>query len=80
MISLAHRASNVSEPAPTLAPELVPFDLTRCVVERVLLEGAADALPSQEQEHVSVLNWRWTSKDPFAGHWEQILSWVQSSY
>lgn len=33
----------------------------------------------QEQEHASVLNWRRTSNDPFAGYWEPILSWVQAN-
>lgn len=61
-------------------PKLLPFDLAGCAAELVLPQArAADALPQQEQEHGSVLNWRRTSKDPFAGHWELILSWVQAN-
>lgn len=28
---------------------------------------------------MAVLNWRRTSKDPFAGQWKQILTWVQAN-
>ena len=59
---------------------LVPFDLTACAAELVLQEARdADELPDEEQKRASVLDWRRTSKDPFAGQWEQILTWVQAN-
>ncbi|HET8845701.1 MAG TPA: tyrosine-type recombinase/integrase, partial [Ktedonobacteraceae bacterium] len=51
-----------------------------CAAECVLLEGSeADELPQEEQKRTDVLSWRRTSKDPFAGQWEQILAWVQAN-
>ncbi|HEY6411837.1 MAG TPA: transposase family protein, partial [Ktedonobacteraceae bacterium] len=69
--------SSASQPPPT--PELLPFHLAGCAAELVLLEGReADEVPSEEQKIASVLDWRRTSKDPFAGQWEQILAWVRA--
>jgi len=71
-------SSSTSQLTPT--PELLPFHLAGCAVELVLLEGReADELPNEEQKRASVLDWRRTSKDPFAGQWEQILTWVQAN-
>ena len=59
----------------TPSPELLPFHRAGCAAELVLLEGKeADELPYEEQKRMSVLDWRRTSKDPFAGQWQQILS------
>ena len=70
--------SSVSQPTP--APSLLLFDLAGCAAELVLQEGKEpDELPYEEQESMGVLNWRRTSKDPFAGQWKQILSWVQAN-
>ena len=64
----------------TSTPELLPFHRAGCAAELVLLEGKeADELPYEEQKRASVLDWRRTSKDPFAGQWQQILSWVQAN-
>ncbi|HET8842318.1 MAG TPA: transposase family protein, partial [Ktedonobacteraceae bacterium] len=70
--------SSVNQPIP--APELLLFDLAGCAAELVLPEAREPhGLPSEEQESGGVLNWRRTSKDPFAGQWEQILAWVQAN-
>ena len=54
---------------------LVPFDLAACAAELVLQEGSeTDEFPHEEQKRASALNWRRTSKDPFAGQWKQILT------
>jgi len=59
---------------------LVPFDLAACAAELVLQEGSeTDEFPHEEQKRASALNWRRTSKDPFAGQWKQILTWVQAN-
>jgi site-specific recombinase XerD len=58
---------------------LVPFDLAACAAASVLREEDEADEASQEQQQASVLNWRRTSNDPFAGRWEQILTWVQAS-
>src|SRR2546429_9809975 len=59
---------------------LVPFDLTACAAELVLQEGSEpDDGPQKEQRRASALDWRRTSKDPFAVQWEQILIWVQAN-
>jgi site-specific recombinase XerD len=58
---------------------LVPFDLATCAVELVLLEESnTDEVPHKGQQPAGVLNRRRTSKDPFVGQWEQILTWVQA--
>jgi site-specific recombinase XerD len=70
--------SSTSQLTPT--PELLPFHRAGCAAELVLLEGKeADELPYEEQKRASVLDWRRTSKDPFAGQWQQILSWMQAN-
>jgi len=70
--------SSASHPTPTLP--LVPFDLAGCAAELVLLNGReADEFPQEEQKSVGVLDWKRTSKDPFARQWEQILAWVRTN-
>ena len=60
--------------------ELLSFDLAGCAEERVRLEGgAADEPSDEEQKRASVLNWRRTSKDLFAGYWDLILTWMQAN-
>jgi len=69
---------SVSQPTPT--SPLVRFDLAGCAMELVFQEVREPAeLPQVEQEIMAVLNWRRTSKDPFAGQWKQILTWVQEN-
>ena len=62
-------------------PELLSFDLAEFAAELTLLEEHdADVLPPLgEQKTMGILDWRRTSKDPFAGQWEQILAWVQAN-
>ncbi len=70
--------SSAGQPAPPTS--LVPFDLTACAAELVLQEGSeTDEVLHEEQRRASALDWRRTSKDPFAGQWEQILTWVQAN-
>ena len=65
---------------PTPPTLLVPFDLAACAAELVLREGSATGeVAHEEQQRASVLDWRRTGKDPFAGQWEQILTWVQAN-
>jgi len=65
---------------PTPPTSLVPFDLVACAAELVLQEGIeTDEIHNEEQRRASALDWRRTSKDPFAGQWERILSWVQAN-
>ncbi len=69
---------SVSQPTPT--SPLVLFDLSGCAMELAFQEAREPAeLPQEEQESMAVLNWRRTSKDPFAGQWKQILTWVQAN-
>ena len=68
---------SVSRQTPT--SPLVLFDLAGCAMELDFQEAREPAeLPQEEQESMAVLNWRRTSKDPFAGQWKHILTWVQS--
>jgi hypothetical protein len=69
---------SVGQPTPT--SPLVPFDLAGCALEFVLQEAREPVeLPQEEQEIMAVLNWRRTSKDPFAGQWKQIVTWLQAN-
>jgi site-specific recombinase XerD len=69
---------SAGQPAPPTS--LVPFDLVACAAELVLQEGSGTGeVHDEEQKRASVLDWRRTSKDPFAGQWEQILTWVQAN-
>jgi hypothetical protein len=69
---------SVGQPTPT--SPLVLFDLAGCAMELVFQEVREPAeLHQVEQESMAVLNWRRTSKDPFAGQWKQILTWVQAN-
>jgi site-specific recombinase XerD len=70
--------SSASQPMPI--PSLVSFELAGCAAEFVQQEAReADERSHEEQKSVAVLNWRRTSKDPFAGQWEQILAWMQAN-
>ena len=70
--------SSAGQPMPPIS--LVPFDLVACAAELVLPEGSeTDELPHEEQQYAGVLDWRRTSKDPFVGQWERILTWVQAN-
>jgi site-specific recombinase XerD len=70
--------SSAGQPTPPALP--VPFDLAACAAELVLQEGSETGeVPHEEQKCARVLDWRRTSKDPFAGQWEQILTWVQAN-
>ena len=65
---------------PTTPTSLVSFDLVACAAELVLPEGGeTDEFPNDEQQYAGVLDWSRTSKDPFAGQWKQILTWVQAN-
>ena len=70
--------SSAGQPAPPTS--LMPFDLTACAAELILQERSeTDEVPHEEQRRASALDWRRTSKDPFAGQWKQILTWVQAN-
>jgi len=70
--------SSAGQPMPPTS--LVSFDLAACAAELVSPEGSeTDELPNEEQQYAGVLDWRRTSKDPFAGQWERILTWVQAN-
>jgi len=67
--------SSAGQPLPPTS--LVPFDLTACAAELVLQEGSeTDEIPHEEQRRAGALDWRRTSKDPFAGQCERILTWT----
>jgi len=73
-------ADRLSVSQPTPASPLVLFDLAGCAMELVFQEVREPAeLPQVEQDSMAVLNWRRTSKDPFAGQWKHILTWVQAN-
>jgi len=70
--------SSAGQPMPPTA--LVSFDLVACAAELVLQEGSeTDEFPHEEQSRASALDWRRTSKDPFAGQRERILTWLQAN-
>ena len=78
--TLRCKAGRSSGGQPTSAISPVPFDLAACAAELVLQEGSeTGGVPHEEQKRARVLDWRRTSKDPFAGQWEQILTWVQAN-
>ena len=73
-------AGGSSSSQPTCPTSLVPFDLAACAVALVLQEESkTDVVPHGEQQRAIDLGWRRTSKDPFVGRWEQILTWVQTN-
>ena len=73
-------AGRSSAGQPTPPTSLVLFDLAACAAELVLQEGSEkDEVPHEKQENTTILDWRRTGKDPFAGQWEQILAWVQAN-
>jgi site-specific recombinase XerD len=78
--TLRCEAGRSSAAQPTPPTSLVSFDLAAWAAELVSQEGSETGeVPHEEQQRASILDWRRTSKDPFAGQWEQILSWVQAS-
>src|SRR6266568_3324944 len=78
--TLRCEAGRSSAGQPTPQTSLVPFDLAACAAELVLQEGSeTDEIPHEEQRRAGALDWRRTSKDPFAGQWRQILTWVQAN-
>jgi hypothetical protein len=77
-------ASCSSPQQKTAATTLLRFELETCTNGSLpteamkQIEGSApqsEGLESQENEHA--LDWRRTSQNPFAGQWEQILSWMR---
>ncbi len=77
-------ASSTSHQTPTTS--LLKFELESDPTKPLLLEGMGHDEESvsqkryqQPQESPPVLDWRRTSKDPFTGQWEQILTWVQAN-
>ena len=43
------------------------------------LEAGIQTLYQEQERRKRVLGWRHTHKDPFAGEWEQIFSWLQAN-
>jgi hypothetical protein len=78
--TLRCEAGRSSAGQPTPQTSLVPFDLAACAAELILQEGSETGeVPHEEQKRACVLDLRRTGKDPFAGQWEQILTWVQAN-
>jgi site-specific recombinase XerD len=77
---LRYEAGRSCAGQPMSPTALVSFDLAACAAELVLQEGSErEEFPYEEQKRAGALHWRRTSKDPFAGQWEQILTWVQAN-
>ena len=75
--TLCCEASRCSASQATPPITLVPFELAACAAELVVPQGSKpDAISQEEQRRVRILDWRRTSKDPFAGQWEIILALV----
>jgi hypothetical protein len=43
------------------------------------LEAGLQTLYQEQERRKRVLGWRHTHKDPFAGEWERIISWLQAN-
>jgi len=76
--------SGSSANQPTSATSLLRFELEDGTTKPLLSEemghdeGSASENGGQEpRETTHMLDWRRTSKDPFADQWEQILFWIQ---
>jgi hypothetical protein len=57
------------------------FSVERCMMGTLRSPGSVSAtgletLYREQERRKRVLGWRRTHKDPFAGEWEQILSWL----
>lgn len=70
----------------TSATSLLKFELEDGTMKPLLSEqmghdeGSVSENGGQRpRENTHVLDWRHTSKDPFADQWEQILSWIQAN-
>jgi hypothetical protein len=69
-----------------LAEPLHVFSVEQCTVGKLPAErnptapsAGLEALCREQERRKRVLGWRRTHKDPFAGEWEHILSWLVSS-
>jgi hypothetical protein len=59
------------------------FSVERCMTGALPIEGSVpdptaglQTLYREQERRKRVLGWRHTHKDPFAGEWEQIFSWL----
>src|SRR5439155_5506842 len=77
-------AVNCSPYVPSIRPApLRVFSVERCKTGDVLAERSVPdpavglyTLYREQERRKRVLGWRHTHKDPFAGEWEQIISWL----
>lgn len=67
-------------------PSVLRFALEDCTagpiqMSRTVLDPAEvlHTLRREQRHRRSLLDWKRTSKNPFAGEWEQILAWVQAN-
>jgi hypothetical protein len=68
------------------ADPLHVFSLEQCTAGKLPTErnqtapsAGLEALCREQERRKRVLGWRRTHKDPFAGEWEQIFSWLQAN-
>jgi hypothetical protein len=80
----AMRSSPFTPNAP--AASTLRFSREDCTVGTLPAPGSAPdpaevlhTLRREQQGRRPVLDWKRTSKDPFAGEWEQILAWLQAN-
>jgi hypothetical protein len=78
----AEMQQELLEVAQALDPICV-FSLERCMTAKLPVEEHApdptaglETLYREQERRKRVLGWRRTHKDPFAGEWEQIISWL----
>ncbi len=73
--------------APVISPipstPIRVFSVQECTAGSILAEGRTPDLEAgihrlyrEQERRKRVLGWRHTHKDPFAGEWEQIISWL----
>ena len=62
------------------------FAVEQCRTESGAVEGSIPNTPTglttlyhEQEKRKRVLGWRRTHRDPFAGEWEQITSWLQAN-
>ena len=62
------------------------FSVEQCTTRKISVEGSfpdpaagLQTLYREQERRKRVLGWRRTHKDPFAGEWEQITSWVMAN-
>jgi len=71
----------------SIPPALIRFfSVERCMTGKLLVEESVPdppatfhALYREQVRRKRVLGWRHAHKDPFAGEWEQITSWVMAN-